>query len=52
MQDPNPFSLLDPNNQAQGYAAGQLVWDVFAARYGSGEGSVSVLSLFALSSIM
>ncbi|KAK9806448.1 hypothetical protein WJX73_008222 [Symbiochloris irregularis] len=52
VQDPDPASLLDPDAALGGYVAGQLVWDCFAARYGTGRMSVSVLGLFALSAVM
>ncbi|KAK9800852.1 hypothetical protein WJX73_010469 [Symbiochloris irregularis] len=40
--------LLDPDAPAHGFAAGQLVWDVFDARFESGAWSTICLALFVL----
>ncbi|KAK9800250.1 hypothetical protein WJX73_006386 [Symbiochloris irregularis] len=52
VQDKDPWALLNPDNQAHGFVAGQLVWDMFAARFGTGAGSASVLCICAVSGIM
>ncbi|KAK9810733.1 hypothetical protein WJX73_003784 [Symbiochloris irregularis] len=50
VQDPD--NLFNPQDAGEGYAAGQLVFDVFKRRFGSGTGCVSVLLIFFLGGAM
>lgn len=44
----DPDFLLDPSNDAGGYAIGQLFFQVFKDRYGSGTGGVLCLGIVAV----
>ncbi|KAK9809405.1 hypothetical protein WJX73_003093 [Symbiochloris irregularis] len=50
IQDPSILTSLD--SEAQGYAPGQLMWDVFKARYGRGDFCAIPLSIFFLACVM
>ncbi|KAK9808234.1 hypothetical protein WJX73_001930 [Symbiochloris irregularis] len=50
IQDPD--NLMNPIAAGAGYAPGQLVWDVFASRFGTGVWSSSVLVIFLLAGVM
>lgn len=43
----DPAALLDPGNDAGGYAVAQLFYQVFKDRYGSGTGGVVCLGVIA-----
>ncbi|KAL3702105.1 hypothetical protein R1sor_020127 [Riccia sorocarpa] len=43
----NPDRLLDPNNDAKGYAIAQVFYDVFNDRFGSGTGGILCLGVVA-----
>lgn len=45
-------NLMNPVAAGPGYAAGQLVYDVFGARFGSGAWSATVLGIFFLAGFM
>ncbi|KAG0615789.1 hypothetical protein M758_5G067200 [Ceratodon purpureus] len=44
----DPAALLDPGNDAGGYAVGQLFYQIFKDRYGSGTGGILCLGVFAV----
>ena len=44
----DPTSLLDPANDAGGYAVAQLFYGVFRDRYGSGTGGIVCLGIIAV----
>ncbi|CAM6127845.1 unnamed protein product [Calypogeia fissa] len=44
----DPQHVLDPNNDAQGYAIGQVFYDAFYSRYGSGVGGIVCLGVVAI----
>lgn len=44
----DPDMLLDPANDAGGYAIGQLFYQVFKDRYGSGTGGIVSLGVVAV----
>lgn len=44
----DPDFLLDPNNDAGGYAIGQLFYQVFKDRYGSGTGGLLCMGVVAV----
>lgn len=48
----DPGKLFSPSAAGEGYAAGQLVWDIFNARFGTGKGSICVLLIFYLAGSM
>ena len=44
----DPTSLLDPANDAGGYAVAQLFYGIFRDRYGSGTGGIVCLGIIAV----
>ena len=44
----DPAALLDPGNDAGGYAVGQLFYQIFKDRYGSGTGGILCLGVIAV----
>ena len=44
----DPAALLDPGNDAGGYAVAQLFYQVFKNRYGSGTGGIVCLGVVAV----
>lgn len=44
----NPAALLDPGNDAGGYAVAQIFYQVFKDRYGSGTGGIFALGIIAV----
>jgi hypothetical protein len=44
----DPTSLLDPANDAGGYAVAQLFYGIFRDRYGSGTGGIVCLGILAV----
>lgn len=44
----DPAALLDPGNDAGGYAVAQLFYQVFKNRYGSGTGGILCLGVIAV----
>ncbi|CAM6115701.1 unnamed protein product [Calypogeia fissa] len=46
---PDPLSVLDPGNDARGYAIGQVFYDAFYSRYGNGTGGIICLGAVGVS---
>ncbi|KAG0583556.1 hypothetical protein M758_3G147700 [Ceratodon purpureus] len=45
----DPAALLDPGNDAGGYAVAQLFYELFKSRYGSGTGGILCIGIVAVS---